>query len=156
MFFISVFKRKIPFVVIFCLGTAQTGFFSRQSRLLAFLRLGRVFGFSSSVTSKLAFLRTARRYTRHVKLAGHENKKKKKNNNNPRIQAAPEHGKINKVHGYLLELKRQLFELLRMRKLNISVYTDHVKLSDHENEKRFNNPRIQAASRHGKINKDYG
>ena len=41
---------------------AQTSFFSRQSRLLDFLRLRRVFGFSSPVTSKLAFLRTARRY----------------------------------------------------------------------------------------------
>ena len=42
-------------------GRAQTGFFSRQSRLLIFLRLRRVFGFSSPITSKLAFLRTARR-----------------------------------------------------------------------------------------------
>ena len=44
-------------------GKTQTGFFSRQSRLLAFLRLRRVFGFSSPVISKLAFLRTAGRYT---------------------------------------------------------------------------------------------
>ena len=42
-------------------GRAQTGFFSRQSRLLDFLRLRRVFGFFLPVTSKLAFLRTARR-----------------------------------------------------------------------------------------------
>ena len=80
--FISVFTRKMPFVVIFRPGTAPTAFFSseisetgfssfgraqtrvfsRQSRLLAFLRHRRVFGFSSPVTSKLAFLHTARRY----------------------------------------------------------------------------------------------
>ena len=41
-------------------GRAKNGFFSRHSRLLAFLRLRRVFGFSSPVTSKLAILRTAR------------------------------------------------------------------------------------------------
>ena len=32
-------------------GRAQTGIFSRQSRLLDFLRLRHVFGFSSPVTS---------------------------------------------------------------------------------------------------------
>ena len=82
MFFISVFTRKMPFDVIFrpttaqtgffwsetsetgfsSSGRVQTGFFLRQSRLFAFLRLRRIFGFSSPATSKLAFLRTARRY----------------------------------------------------------------------------------------------
>ena len=82
MIFISVFMRKMPFVVIFRPGTAQTGFFSSetsetgfsssgraqtgffswQSRLLAFVRLRHVFGFSSPVTSKLTFLRTVRWY----------------------------------------------------------------------------------------------
>ena len=47
-------------------GRAQNGLFSRHSRLLAFLRLRRVFGFSSPVTFKLAFLRTARRYMKIV------------------------------------------------------------------------------------------
>ena len=57
------FSSKISETGFSSSGRAQTGFFSRQSRLLAFLRLRRVFGFSSSVNSKLAFLRTARRYT---------------------------------------------------------------------------------------------
>ena len=48
-------------------GTAQTGFFSRHNCLLAFLRLRRVFGFTSPVTSKLSFLRTARRYYKNSK-----------------------------------------------------------------------------------------
>ena len=48
-------------------GKAQNGLFSRQSRLLAFLHLRRVFGFSSPVTSKLVFLRTAKKRKMGVK-----------------------------------------------------------------------------------------
>ena len=59
-------------VGIFRPGTAQTGFFSSETsetvvgRLLAFLRLRYVFRFSTPVTSKLAFFRTARRYTERL------------------------------------------------------------------------------------------
>ena len=51
-------RRKLPFFV----WEKSNWLFSRQSRLLAFLRLRRVFGFSSPGTSTTDFLHTARRY----------------------------------------------------------------------------------------------